>query len=559
MGDLVSDGAKVLAVVVADFERSAIGTRSRLGELFKGRRVIERVVDRVRQVRGVGEVAVLVPGEQLARAGELEPQSSDGVPVNMQPLVRRAAGIDARVRTGRAWNLMAWRGGAGQWTFFDEEYHPAAIAGACRQAFGGQGAEHVLVVHSHAAMLDVEITSALVHHHLHKNHEMRVTYTPAAPGLSGMLLRADIVLEMGEKGVLPWQLLGYDPKAPTFDTLIREACMQVDPALSKIPNRFCLDTARSWTTCEGLAGRPFANAAEMCLAAARSVAPGVRELGRVHALPREVQLELGTRRLTNPPGSAPESNRPAAALDGAAWARWLGGQSVGDDLLLTVGGDFDPLLGDGLPEMLRAARAAGVLSICVQTDLACEEIGPLVQAVEEGNVDVLTVSMYGHTRETYAKVAGADLYERVMANLGRLAGPVGARGGVPLVVPRLLKVRDTIPEMEAFFDFWIERCGWAVMEYPTDRAGAVPFAGVLDMAPPKRKACRRIWDRLVIGPDGAARACDQDVCGRLRVGHVEGATIQQMWQALQGLRATHADGRWGEVDPCARCREWHRA
>ena len=97
-----------------------------------------------------------------------------------------------------------------------------------------------------------DITSALVQHHLHKNHEMRVTYTPAAPGLSGMVLRADIVNEMGEKNVLPWQLLSYDPKAPTFDTLIRDACMQVDPALSKIPNRFCIDTTVPGTSASEL-------------------------------------------------------------------------------------------------------------------------------------------------------------------------------------------------------------------------------------------------------------------------------------------------------------------
>jgi radical SAM protein with 4Fe4S-binding SPASM domain len=199
------------------------------------------------------------------------------------------------------------------------------------------------------------------------------------------------------------------------------------------------------------------------------------------------------------------------------------------------------------------------LSICVQTDLAGEDIGPLLAAIDEGNVDVVSVSMYGHTRETYEKVAGADLHGRVMANMGRLAGIVSGRGGVPLVVPRLLKVRETIPEMEAFFDFWIERCGWAVMDYPTDRAGAVEFAGVVDMAPPKRKACRRIWDRMVIGADGVARACDQDVGGKLRVGNVETATLGRMWEELSQVRGAHAEGRWGQVDPCRTCREWHRA
>ena len=204
---------RVLAVVVADFERAAIGTRSRLADRWGERTVIEEVVHRLAQVRGVGEVAILVPAGQQDRAQGL-PSLGGQVPIKVTELTARAAAIDARLRIGRAWNLLAWRGGAGQWSAFDEEYHPAAIAAACAAAFDGQGAQHVLIVHSHGVFLDVELTSALVHHHLYKNHELLMTYTPAAPGLSGMVMQASLVREMGEKSVLPGQLLGYDPPRP---------------------------------------------------------------------------------------------------------------------------------------------------------------------------------------------------------------------------------------------------------------------------------------------------------------------------------------------------------
>ena len=41
--------------------------------------------------------------------------------------------------------------------------------------------------------------------------------------------------------MLPGEVLAYDPARPAMDTLTRDACMQVDPALSKIANRFLLD------------------------------------------------------------------------------------------------------------------------------------------------------------------------------------------------------------------------------------------------------------------------------------------------------------------------------
>jgi hypothetical protein len=562
--------SKVAGVVVADLERSAIGTRSRLGESFAGRPTLRRLLDRLLAVRGVGEVVILMPLEQIEQGWQLVGPENR---VRIMPLERRPAALDARVRRGRAWNLAAWRGGAGQWTVFDEEYHPAAMAQACAAAFDGKGAAHLLVVPSHAVFLDTEITAALVHHHLHKNHEMRVTYTPAAPGLSGMVLRADIVREMGEKGVMPGQLLAYDPKAPAFDTLIREACMQVDPALSKIPNRFCVDTQRSWRACEKLAGDSgddrFASAAELALAAARVVAPGVRDVGKAFDWPRELEIELTGERLTTPPGSVPANLRMARGkLRPSRWVAWLEQQAMCDDLLVTFAGDGDPLLFDGLPEVLRACRKGGALAICVQTDLASESIEPLLSAVGDGLVDVLSITMYGHTAATYEQVAGAAVHGRVMRNMEKLAAflqPVVGAGKAPLVIPRLLKVRQTIPEMEPFFDQWIERCGWAVIDYPTDRAGGLPFAGVVDMAPPKRRPCRRIWERVVLQADGTATACDQDIgTGKearphLAVGSIDTMGIEAMWHALNPLRAAHGRGEWNAIIPCATCREWHRA
>lgn len=99
-------------------------------------------------------------------------------------------------------------------------------------------------------------------------------------------------------------------------------------------------------------------------------------------------------------------------------------------------------------------------------------------------------------------------------------------------MPRLLKVRETLPQMEAFFDRWVDTLGWAVMASPTDRAGQIAAADVVNMAPPKRKACRRIdagLGRVFIRSDGAAVACDQDMHGKMVLGHVEQDSLEAMW------------------------------
>ena len=179
--------------------------------------------------------------------------------------------------------------GAGQWTVFDEEYHAGAIAGAMAAAFGGTGADHVFLAHSHGVLLDSGMAGKLIDHHLYKNRQTPFSYTPAAPGLSGILFPAEPVRKMAEHQMLPHQWLEYNPLAPTFDTLIRDACMQVDPALSKIPNRFCVDTQRSFEICKEAAGRNWRSVAEMCVASGRGVAPGAADLARVFEWPREVE------------------------------------------------------------------------------------------------------------------------------------------------------------------------------------------------------------------------------------------------------------------------------
>lgn len=552
----MSDGATggVIAVVVADVEVSPIGTASRLLTPFDGVSVIRRTLTRLTAVGGLAGVYVLAPAAQHER---LRAEVGDLQGVALLDLARRSAGLDARVRVGRAPGLYAWRGGVGQWTVFDEDYHPAGVAAALDHAGqAGVAAEHVLVVPGHAALLDVEITAALVQHHVHKNHEMRLTYTPAAPGLSGMVLQASIAREMAAANVLPGQLLAYDPKAPTFDTLIRDACMQVDPALSKVANRFLLDTQRAWDAAERIAGgMPFACAADMARAAAA---------GRGARQPVEVEIELTARRRIRPPGAVPEEVAAGRGELGARhWVQWLQAQRFMDDVMVTFGGDGDPLLYAGLGEVLAAARGAGFRCVHVQTDLL-GDVGPLLGAIRAGAVDVVSVNFPGDDAATYARVAGVDAYAEVVGNLEALSREVMAHGGMPLVVGRLLKTRETIPQMEAFFDRWILAGAWAVMDPPTDRAGGVAFAGVVDMAPPRRRGCRRLdaaLGRLVVHCDGTAAACGEDMAVRLRAGHIEAHSLEAMWlgEGMTGLRVLHGAGRWGEVSPCAACREWHRA
>ncbi len=135
--------ANVMAVVACDLERSPIGTASRLREEFCGEMVLRRTVGRLLAVRGVERVILMAPANQVGRVREAVGGMIGVDRVEVMELLPRPEEVDRRVRTGRAWNLYGWRGGAGQWTVFDEDYHPRRCGGRCSRRGQGGASAHM--------------------------------------------------------------------------------------------------------------------------------------------------------------------------------------------------------------------------------------------------------------------------------------------------------------------------------------------------------------------------------------------------------------------------------
>src|SRR5690606_35828897 len=98
---------------------------------------------------------------------------------------------------------------------------------------------------------------------------------------------------------------------------------------------------------------------------------------------------------------------------------------------------------------------------------------------------------------------GADRFEEVMAGVEALLQAARQRehGGVPLVVPEMIKTRRTMGEMEAFYDAWLTRGCTPVIAGPSDYAGRRPDLAVMDMSPPTRTPCRRLFRRCMVLAD----------------------------------------------------------
>jgi hypothetical protein len=335
-------------------------------------------------------------------------------------------------------------------------------------------------------------------------------------------------------------------------------CFQAPTTVVNARGRLIADTQRGFDhLAELLAAGDPPGSAETIAQRLLDQEPNIR------SLPREVEIELTTddplmETTLRPRGRGVGQRGP---IDLERLDRLFGELTQDDDSVLVVLGGFgDPLRYPELPRILQLARQHGVFGLAIATHLL--ELSPaMIDALIESRVDVLAVQLDAHSRETYQRVHNRDAYDQGLANVEQVLRVRAERKSVwPLVVPQMVKATTTIGDMEAFYDHWLRRMGWATIVGYSDRGGQRPDLAVADMAPPKRAACRRLGTRWMILADGRVVACDQDYAGRCELGNLH----HQSWHQIIGgerfrrLQQAHARLSLQDFPLCAGCREWHR-
>ncbi len=546
---------RTIAVIHADFERTPLGTRSRLGDELGGSSILRRTVERVRAARGIAECIVLAPAGQEGRC--------EAVLAGLGTVVQRVDAPDpawrALVRSSRKWSLAGWRGGLGGTTALDEYIHPQVVAALLEL----RPADRVMIVPPAAVLVCPDVLDAMIERHDRSEEDNRLAFAQAPPGVAGMIYNADLIRELADKNIPPGWVLSYKPDAPRKDLAFFSCCFEVRAPLRYGGLRLIADTDR-W--------------AEVTSAAWRvDPAPNAEQLGRIVAdlearhvprLPNEVEIELTT---DDPYPLAvlhPRGNRVGRreSLPIEVVRKIASELGTLDDSLVVLGGFGDPLRHPRFPEVLRVLREAGVFGIAVRTtgvDLSDD----LIEALLDHQADVLSVLMDGWAAETYAAMHAPDdphraSLEHVRSRVDRLEVRKRERGCVaPIVVPEMVKAKSTLAEMPAFFDGWVRRLGTVNVAGFSHRARQMPDLAVMSTAPPSRDACRRLRSRLMVLADGSVVLCDQDFRSRMPVGNAGRDELEAIWrgETMARVREGHGRGAAAEAGPlCGACEEWHR-
>jgi hypothetical protein len=280
----------------------------------------------------------------------------------------------------------------------------------------------------------------------------------------------------------------------------------------------------------------------------------------IDRLPREVVLELTTRRATRPiflPAGNLNIHRDDLSLDAAA--ELFAQLAEADDIRLTFGGVGDPLLLPNFLNYVDAARAAGISAIHARTDLL--ELTPeAIARLAASDLDVISIQIPATHAKTYEAIMGVDSLAQLLENVKIFVEHRWSLGrAAPILVPVFTKCRENLAEMEVWYDKWLAALGSAVILGANDFAEQIPDHSAADMSPPARRPCGRLASRMHILSNGKIVSCEQDVTGRQVLGDIETDRISDVWSRRFGaLRADHRAGQWAKHSLCGGCREWHR-
>jgi hypothetical protein len=516
--------------------------------LFRGRPVLRWTLDRLAASHRLTTAAILCWDDQAEAVHAIA--GADAL-VLAKGLRNPPAALDA-VSAARRW-ADGWRGGLLGTCAFDAGF----VGPWAREAAQLAEADAVVLIDPAAGLIDAAIIDGLIDHAA-EHTDPEICFLPAAPGLGAALLRAPLLERLAAGPALgshPGRLLHYYPTQLSREMLAGEACAPTPTPAARTVHSFTLSSDRQIRRL-ALNGQLDSASADQIV---ECVSGHYRSCPSVDALPREVVLELNTRRASRPvywPGRYQEIRRQDMLPD---LARTLVSElSELDDSRLTLAGVGDPLLADGVFEIIEIARAAG-LAVHLETDLL--GVGPeAVRTLARSGLDVVSIHVPAMTVPTYEAMMGIDGYREALSNIEifvreRAAG----QRATPLLAPLFVKCTANLGEMELWYDQWLRAAGSAVIIGPSDFGGLVPDIAVADMAPSRRRPCARLASRVTILSDGQIVSCEQDVLGRQAVGRIGTNRLADVWREQFGaLRRIHFRQGWAEKPMCAGCREWHR-
>jgi hypothetical protein len=459
---------RVAALIAVDTQRGGLGTVRNLDwPLAGGFNPLQLTIARLSRCEGIDQIVLLTDQPDRVRAivgDERRIRGSwDAAPkiqierTDAHPLGDRRHCVAA----ARAFASDCWRGGLCGMTVWDEAIDPTTALGVMERL----GLDAAVVVGADWALVDPDLTDAVIERYREDPDHRRLTFTQAAPGFSPCVIDRSLVAELATSAATAGGfasiggLLGYIPASPILDPVAKPGCVRVGPEVRDIGVRAIADSL--WR-CEML-GRVLTVADPVTLCA-DDVGDALRRSTEALSScgPAHLTLELCPGRRTGGELSqliaGVRRGLDRVSLGVAPAVRLLEElAAVRPDATVTLGGAGDPMMHARWREVVGAARSAGLAAVHVRTDLQCDP--GEVHALLDCGAHVVSVDLFADTPESYRSLAGLASFGRARDNLVSLLQARAERtgGGMPetWIVPRITRCDRVYAELESFYDRWL--------------------------------------------------------------------------------------------------------
>lgn len=209
----------------------------------------------------------------------------------------------------------------------------------------------------------------------------------------------------------------------------------------------------------------------------------------------------------------------------------------------------EPTLHPQLPEMIRLAKAAGILEVKVNTN-ATKLNEKLSRALLDAAPEILVFSVDAASKEPFERIRVGANFDEVVANIDRFHEIRRNEYPESMTTTRIsmLDLGDDTLEAESF---WAPRVDEFSIGGVSDLLN-VYDGPVLEDATP----CTILWERLFIGWDGTVNPCDNDYLFELAFAKIgNGVSIESVWNSekMKTYRGFHEMGKKSQLHPCGRC------
>jgi len=222
--------------------------------------------------------------------------------------------------------------------------------------------------------------------------------------------------------------------------------------------------------------------------------------------------------------------------------------------------DGEPLIHPRIFEMIRFAARKDVAEVLHLNTNGLFLDEPSSREFLGSGIDDVTVSVDASRRETFKKIKGADLLEKVEENVERLFRlKRELRLERPFIRVKIMEYEDTRgPEIKEFISRWKGIADDVQVTGVHNWSGAIDGLKVTDEVREKRYPCVLLWYMLAVNWDGRVSACNVDWDLSAAVGDLKEKTLGEIWNGTQikRLRKAELAGRHDSAGVCRDCVVW---